>query len=121
MYDHSAAFSETGYVDWMQFGNYEVGDIVYIYASKQEGKIKYKTIVTKTDMSFSEIKRNDDFWKDTHDLKREKMKYSRLKLVKRIEGNRLNLALLRQHGLKNAPQRSKKIDGELLAYIESFE
>jgi len=121
MYDHSAAFAKWGFVDWMQFANYEVGDIVYIYASKQEGVIKYKTIVTKNNMNISEIEEDDSFWHDTRDLRRREMKYSRLKLVKRLDNNRLKLSFLREHGLKNAPQRAKKLDGELLEYIQSQE
>lgn len=121
MYDHSAAFAKWGFVDWMQFANYEVGDIVYIYASKQEGVIKYKTIVTKNNMNISEIEEDDSFWHDTRDLRRSEMKYSRLKLVKRLDNNRLKLSFLREHGLKNAPQRAKKLDGELLEYIQSQE
>ena len=72
MFDHDAVFAKADHVDWMQFANYEIGDTVYIYASKQEGRIRYKTVVTRNNMSFSEIERNDEFWKDTHDLNRKK-------------------------------------------------
>ena len=118
MFDHEAAFRKWGYCDWMQFGNYETGDTVYLYASKQYGYIKYKTVVVRNNMSFNEIEKDDSLWLDTHDLKRHQAMYSRLKLVKRIEVNKLNLNCLRLHGLKNAPQCSKKLDGELLKYIQ---
>ena len=121
MFNHSAAFAKWGYVDWMQFANYEVGDIVYIYASKQEGIIKYKTEVIKNNMDFSEIDNDDSLWLDTHDLRRNEMKYSRLKLIKRMDNYKLKLVFLKNHGLKNAPQRAKKLEGELLEYIESHE
>ena len=121
MFNHSAAFAKWGFVDWMQFANYEVGDTVYIYASKQEGIIRYKTLVVKNNLSFDEIEQEDSFWLDTHNLKREKMMYSRLKLVKRLDNYKLKLPFLKAHGLKNAPQRAKKLDGELLSYIESQE
>ena len=121
MFDHDAAFSKWGYCDWIQFGNFEIGDTVYLYASKQCGYIKFKTKVIKNNMKFEQIDKDDSLWLDTHDLKRQKAKYSRLKLVKRIDDNKLTLNRLRLHGLKNAPQRSKKLDGELLKYIESNE
>lgn len=121
MYNHSAAFAKWGYVDWMQFANYEVGDIVYIYASKQEAVIKYKTVVTRNNMTISEIDDDDSLWLDTHDIKRKEMKYNRLKLLKRFNTRKLSLDCLRKHGLKNAPQRAKKLDGELLDYIISQE
>ncbi len=72
-------------------------------------------------MNISEIEEDDSFWHDTRDLRRREMKYSRLKLVKRLDNNRLKLSFLREHGLKNAPQRAKKLDGELLEYIQSQE
>lgn len=121
MFNHSEAFAKHESVDWIMFANYEVGDIVYIYASKPEGAIKYKTIVTKTDMSYSEIEKDESLWFDTHDLHREKMKYSRLKLLKRINSTMLDFESLKQHGLKNAPQRAKRLDGGLLNYIELLE
>lgn len=68
-----------------------------------------------------QIDKDDSLWLDTHDLKRQEAKYSRLKLVKRIDDNKLTLNRLRIHGLKNAPQRSKKLEGELLDYIKSNE
>ena len=121
MFDHDAAFRKWGYCDWIQFGNFEIGDTVYLYASKQCGYIKFKTEVIKNNMKFEQIDKDDSLWLDTHDLKRQEAKYSRLKLVKRIDDNKLTLNRLRLHGLKNAPQRSKKLDGELLKYIESNE
>ena len=121
MFDHDAAFRKWGYCDWIQFGNFDIGDTVYLYASKQCGYIKFKTEVIKNNMKFEQIDKDDSLWLDTHDLKRQEAKYSRLKLVKRIDDNKLTLNRLRLHGLKNAPQRSKKLDGELLKYIESNE
>ena len=121
MFDHDAAFRKWGYCDWIQFGNFEIGDTVYLYASKQCGYIKFKTEVIKNNMKFEQIDKDDSLWLDTHDLKRQEAKYSRLKLVKRIDDNKMTLNRLRLHGLKNAPQRSKKLDGELLKYIESNE
>ena len=121
MFDHDAAFRKWGYCDWMQFGSFKVGDIVYIYASKQYGYIKFKTEVVRNNMGFDEIDKDDSLWHDTHDLKRLKAEYSRLKLIKCIEPNKLTLNKLRLNGLKNAPQRSKKLDGELLKFIQDNE
>ena len=118
MFNHSEAFAKHDYVDWIQFADYEVGDIVYIYATKPEGMIRYKTTVVKTGMSFPEIENDERLWFDTRDLRREKMKYSRLKLLKRLDSSMLDLENLKQHGLKNAPQRVKRLEGGLLGYIE---
>ena len=121
MFDHDAAFRKWGYCDWIQFGSFKIGDIVYIYASKQYGYIKFKTEVVRNNMSFDEIDEDDSFWLDSHDLKRRQASYSRLRLIKRIEPNKLTLNKLRLNGLKNAPQCSKKLDGELLRFIQGNE
>ena len=78
-FNHRAAFAKWGYVDWKQYANYAVGDIVYIYASRNEAIIKYKTVVTKCNMNFSEIDNDESFWLGKPGFNREKAKYSRLK------------------------------------------
>ena len=120
-YNHRVAFAKWGYVDWRQYANYAVGDIVYIYASKTDSIIRYKTEVTKCNMDFSEIEVDDSFWFDSSDINPKGMKYSRLKLVKRLDNDMLKLEYLLEHGLKNAPQKAMRLEGELLEYIESQE
>lgn len=120
-YMHRAAFEKWGHIDWRQKANLDVGDTVYIYASRNEAIIKYKTVVTKNNMDFSEIDDDESFWIEKPDNDREEMKYSRLKLLKIIDSDRLKLEFLLKHGLKNAPQHPMKLNGELLKYIESQE
>lgn len=79
MFDHDAAFRKWGYCDWIQFGNFEVGDTVYLYASKQCGYIKFKTEVIKNNMRFEQIDKDDSLWLDTHDLKRQESFRNRLR------------------------------------------
>ena len=45
MYNHQSSFDRWGAVDWIQSANYEIGDIIYIYESRQSARIRYKTEV----------------------------------------------------------------------------
>ena len=56
IYDHSASFKENGYIDWHQTAKFSVGDFVYIYCTKPLKRVKYKTVVVRTGMKFSEEK-----------------------------------------------------------------
>ena len=117
-YDHKAAFEKRGYDDWRQLASYDVGDIVYIYVTDPERKIRYKTKVEKVDMTYSECVDDSEYW-ITPNNGGEKFKYVRLRLLTKADTSLLSLDLLRDHGLKNAPQRAMKLESELLAYIET--
>lgn len=45
VYNHQSSFDQWGAVDWIQSANYEIGDIIYIYESRQAARIRYKTEV----------------------------------------------------------------------------
>ena len=118
-YDHSAAFAQWGYVDWIQYANFKIGDIVYIYSALPIGRIRFKTEVIRNDMAFSEIEDDSIFWKMSPNTDRRNAKYSRLKLISEFDIDSLSLSSLRDNGLKNAPQRAIKLSGNVLDYIES--
>lgn len=121
VYEHSRSFSDYGFVDWKQ-GNtkYDVGDTVYIYVTRPEKKIKYKCSVEKVKLTAEEIRNDKEYW-----VNQEKYEDSlsgnfiRLRLVKKANNELLNLDNLRKNGLKNAPQGPKKLNGELLDYIQN--
>lgn len=119
IYDHDGAFEKWGYIDWIQHVNYDVGDIVYIYATKQYARIRWVTAVIKTDMSYADKDEDDRFWVNGNDIAApdHSSRYARLLLIKSIDDPRLSLDKLRMHGLKNAPQLGKRLEGELLDYI----
>lgn len=121
VYNHQSSFDRWGAVDWIQSANYEIGDIIYIYESRQAARIRYKTEVVLNNIPYSEKLDDEAFWHDDRGLARQNLKYSRLKLLKVIDSKELTLNKLRQHGLKNAPQLAKKLDGELLEFIEANE
>lgn len=54
-YNFVNAFHDLKMVDWRQYANYEVGDIVYIYSSGDEQMIRFKCRVNKVNIIEIEI------------------------------------------------------------------
>lgn len=54
-YNFVDAFHDLKKVDWRQYANYEVGDVVYIYSSGNEQMIRFKCKVNKTGIKELEI------------------------------------------------------------------
>lgn len=120
MYNHVKAFDEFGYIDWRQKAKYEVGDIVYIYATKPYMKVMFKTIVEKVGMSSEEITDDKKFWYDTEEYESSLSgKYARLRLIERVDSEKLSLYELKENGLKAAPQGPMKVKEQLEVYLES--
>ncbi len=115
MYNHEGAFNRNGFIDWGQYGKYQVGDKVYIYCAYPEKRIRFITKVTKIDMPKDDIPDDREFWiSDFNDCE----KYVRLELVKTTDNSLLTYGCLKEHGLKSAQPRKQEIKGELLSYID---
>lgn len=121
MFDHATVFEHFGFIDWKQGnGKYQVNDTIYIYSTIPTKKIQYKCRVDKINMTSLEIQRNEEYWKDKLEyIKALEGKYMKLTLVEQIYNSKMSLENLLLNGLKAAPQGSKKLDGNLLKYIES--
>lgn len=120
MYNHVAAFDEFGYIDWRQKANYQIGDTVYIYATKPYMKVMFKTIVEKINMTFDEIMDDKKYWINIEEYEKAIFgKYARLRLVERVDTDKLSLYDLKEQGLKAAPQGPVKINETLATYLES--
>lgn len=124
MYDHKTSFEKRDYIDWRQTGNFEVGDIIYIYSTAPLSKVEYKCIVEKTDISFEDITDDREFWMDKDEYEKSQYgHYSRLRLLQFIDTDKLNLANLKEHGLKAAPQGPTRLinnRASVANYIEKY-
>ena len=121
MFDHASVFEHFGFIDWKQGkGKYQINDIIYIYSTIPTKKIQYKCRVEKINLTSSEIQHNEEYWIDKSEYKKAlEGKYMKLSLVEQIYSSKMSLESLIANGLRAAPQGSKKLDGNLLAYIES--
>ncbi len=118
VYDLNGAYQKLGIIDWRQNKRkYSEGDKVYIYCTSPLQKVMYESIVI--DYNIKEEDKIDDreFW---NGLSTYTGTYVRLKIVKEIDSDGLNLDNLKKHGLKAAPQGPMKLKGELDAYITNF-
>ncbi len=124
-YDHDASFAENGHVDWIKYGNYSVGDIVYIYYSKPNiMELRRKCIVTKIHTNKSTLTNDKGFWKDksSYDESRSNSTrgFARLESIELLE-NPIGLATLRANGLKQPPQLAKLLNNDpiFLNFVEN--
>ena len=116
LYDHMGAFNKYGYIDWTQNVKYKVGDIVYLYSTAPDKKIKYLTQVEKINIENDEKTDDTEFNKSTEFVSNNG-KYVRLKLIKVLDDDRLVYDNLLLHGLKGNIQGQMRIRPELSSYL----
>ena len=110
------------YVDWKQ-GRYKFqkGDIVFIYSSLPEAKIRYKMEIVADNIPYVESIKDEEYWEDKDEFRAgiSQNKYCRFRIIKEINNEELSLGRLLKHGLKKAPQSPLSPSKELLDYINS--
>ena len=122
-YDYFTAFNDKGFVDWTKKSKYEKGDIVYLYCTRPQQKIMYKTIIEKVFISSNNEVDDRKYWinKSEFDKNRNlKKEFIRLKLLKYVDDENLFIENLKDNGLKTAPQGPLRVASELLEYIEKY-
>ena len=109
-------------IAWRQNDNFEKGDIIYVYTTKPVARITYRMVCTDANLKTSKYIDDEEYWMDeTIDKKRlaNYGRYAHFKLVERLPNLQdLSFDNLKKHGLKTV-QRTQRIRGELLEYIES--
>ena len=100
-----------GLIDWEQKFNFEVNDIVYIYSTFPIGRIKYKTIVEKTNMPIEDSLYPENFFGSD-------AKLVRYRLLEQVDKEELSYKKKKKNGLKSTLMSAKKLNGDLLHYIE---
>ena len=106
---HYASLKEAGFINWIrERNNFSIGDIVYIFSSKED------KIIFKTEVVGEEMRADGEYW-----IEQPPMHMTwRLKAIKEYRGNSLDKATLKLYGLKSL-QRPMWNKPELFAYIES--
>lgn len=121
IYNHEASLKANGYIDWKQRQKFEVGDTVYIYLCAPVSKIRFKTLVEKTYLSFPEITDDKKFWKDTSKYyDAQSGDYVRLRLIAESSSDELAYANLIRMGLKGPFQAARRVkEPEIINKIEA--
>ena len=95
--------------------------MIYIYSTSPDSKLTFKTRVEQINLSFSQIRDDKKYWRDLDKYEESKSKkFSRLRLIDRLEHYDINLKDLLKNGLKGAPQGPVRINDMLLVYIDGL-
>ncbi|WP_315515399.1 hypothetical protein [Leptotrichia wadei] len=122
-YDFFSAFNNNNCIDWTKKAKYEEGDIVYLYCTKPQQKIMYKTVIDKIFTSSNSEVNDRKYWINKNEFdesKNIKKDFIRLKLLKYTDDENLFLDNLKDNGLKTAPQGPLRVNEKLLSYIEKY-
>lgn len=111
------------FVDWKR-GRYNFlkGDIVFIYCSLPEAKIRYLMEIVEDHITFEQSIKDEDYWSDKAEFMTgiTQNNYCRFKLIEEINNESLSINNLIKHGLKKPPQCPiYNMPQELLVYIKS--
>lgn len=119
-YNLDAAIGSFGYVDWRQFFNFEIGDVVFIYCTLPCGRLVYELEVEKVNIPYNEISDDESFYvKKTGWVKMPPKGYVRFRLVSPLnrDNEELSRTALVRNGMTDHLQRPIKIRSELLQHI----
>lgn len=115
-YDLDNALNEMKIIDFKQNANVEAGSKVYIYSSGEDKKLVYITeavVVNKPEQTI-----NDDKYIKNKSGYADSNRYMELKLVKKLESDKLSLSDLKKNGLRGNLQGPCRVPVELQAYID---
>jgi 5-methylcytosine-specific restriction protein A len=121
MYDHASSFAHHGSIDWRQ-GNvkYSIGDTVYIYCTNPIQRIRYKCKVTALNKQSPDIRDDKEYWLIQEEYEKSlDGNFFSLQLIEEVDSVKLSLPVLKENGLKAAPQGPIKLKDSLESYISS--
>lgn len=120
-FNHWKALEELNEMYWRDNVNFEVGDIVYLYSAKPETRITHKCIVIESCVDLERAQSiNDDKYLNGNKgfVNYQEGKYHRLKLIKSLYSDQLEINRLIQYGLPKAPQSTQRLSQEIVDYLE---
>lgn len=102
-------------VAWRRTNNFEVGDIVFMYATAPVQRLTYVFCVEK--LFVTPPAEQSLYWGKSRKVLKP-VQHDLLKLVQRIpRDKKLSLIDLQQHGVSGRLQGGRKVSGHLLDYI----
>ena len=118
IYDYKTAYEKTGGIlEYYHWGNYEIGETVYLYIPCTDKAIRYKSVVIANNLKYEETA---DYWLYLYKKRcPSEKRYCRFKVVEEIDDKRLSIKALKNLGITNL-SGVKKLSGELLTHIESI-
>ena len=93
--------AQGGLVDWRQSDRFSVGDIVFIYKTKPEQRIRYRMEIRSVGINVDDAFNQEPYWadKDTYYSGLGSFRYARFRLLEEYDDDRMSLQHLHEHGL----------------------
>ena len=115
-------FSKYDTIDWNNKRNnkFKIGDVVYLYCSRPERRIRYKAQIIKLNVTPEEEIDDHDYSLSTSPKPPSQYRPFRLKRIDSINVEFLNYDNLQRKGLKGSIRTPRTLNGELLQYINSI-
>lgn len=113
-----------GFIDWEMRNRYEVGDIVFLYATAPESRLTFMLEVTRVEMDFKNTADDGAYYISQQYYEQwmacgRHRKYVRYEFLKSLDSPALKLEFLREHGLSGAPRSPRRMCPELADYVMS--
>lgn len=128
-YDHSkfrvADFiHDYGFIDWSMKNHYEPGDIVFLYATAPQSRLRFMMEVEKVNLRADESADDSAYFiSQEHYLQwlrhRDGARYVRFLFLKDLSSTALTYENLMQHGLGGAPRSPRRLFPQTVDYIMS--
>ncbi len=98
---------------------FTINQLSSFYRSKPESRIRFIMEVEKTDMTFEESTKDEEYWNDPEEFKAGVItnRYCRFRLICEVCSDKLSLEKLKEHGLNGVPQGSLVPSESLVDYI----
>ena len=109
-----------GIVDWRQSNKFSMGDIVFIYKSLPEQKVRFRMEVVGVSIPEDEALDQEEFWTDKRAFfdGLGRSIYVRFKLIEEYEDDILSLHHLHEHGFKGNIQSVQGCPEEAIPFLE---
>lgn len=111
LYNHEQAFEDLKCIDWKTNANYNIGDLVYVYATAPYSRIEYLVKVIDINISSKDAINDRKYWVNSNDYdnRNPNQKYTRMEAVRRFDDPLVTMDDLKAHGLKGSIQRPRKL------------
>lgn len=113
-----------GFADWNMRNHFEVGDVVFLYATAPMSRLTFAMEVTKTNMAWTDsVDDSEYFISQAHYdhwlSNRRSTLYVRYSLLRELTSPFLTFHNLMEHGLGGAPRSPRRLGPEVVDYILS--
>ena len=117
-YDCISAFRNLGKIDWKQSTNVHAGDIVYIYISGEEQRIRFKCKANKVNLTVPDIE--DSRYDISGEFDGTYGRYMELEMIQEFDCELFSRTAMEKHGF-SSPQGPVRVMPQIKEYLDVVE